>query len=283
MTRQALPLRHAVALGLLQGPTELLPVSSSAHTTLLPWLAGRDHATLDPTLRKSFEVALHLGTAAALLSRPPWAPHTRGPGLAFLAAAVIPPAAAGYALGGHIERRLGTPATIAAGLLAGSAAIGMAELTARTRDAPARAAHSAGLRDGLAVGVAQALALIPGVSRSGASLAAARARGFSGEDADLLSWQAGMSVLAGAALLQGLRLARSRPPARTTISLAAGAACAFASTRRSVASLTPRRRSRSLLACAGYRVALAALVVRRRRIAAASNAAPIPKEKAILT
>ena len=66
-----LPLRHAVILGLLHGPTELLPISSSAHTTLVPWLAGWPYEELDPRLRKSFEVALHAGTAAALLLRPP--------------------------------------------------------------------------------------------------------------------------------------------------------------------------------------------------------------------
>ena len=60
------PLRHAVALGLLQGPTELLPVSSSAHTTLIPWLAGWPYAELDAELRKSFEVALHAGAGLAL-------------------------------------------------------------------------------------------------------------------------------------------------------------------------------------------------------------------------
>ena len=61
-----LGLRHAVALGLAQGPTELLPVSSSGHTTLIPFLAGWPYAELDPELRKSFEVALHAGTALAL-------------------------------------------------------------------------------------------------------------------------------------------------------------------------------------------------------------------------
>ena len=62
-----LELRHAVALGALHGPTELLPISSSAHTTLVPWLLGWPYAELDPELRKAFEVALHAGTAAALL------------------------------------------------------------------------------------------------------------------------------------------------------------------------------------------------------------------------
>src|SRR4051812_50056222 len=62
-----LPLAHALALGALHGPAELLPVSSSAHTTLVPWLLDWPYPRLDPELRKAFEVALHAGTAAALL------------------------------------------------------------------------------------------------------------------------------------------------------------------------------------------------------------------------
>ena len=63
----AIPPRRAAALGIVQGPAELLPVSSSAHIVLLPWLAGWDWERLDPEVRKSFEVALHAGAAAALL------------------------------------------------------------------------------------------------------------------------------------------------------------------------------------------------------------------------
>ncbi|MGH2961525.1 MAG: undecaprenyl-diphosphate phosphatase, partial [Solirubrobacterales bacterium] len=65
-SRDTLPAR-AVALGLIQGPTELLPVSSSAHLILVPWLAGWGWHRLDPEMRKSFEVALHAGAAGALL------------------------------------------------------------------------------------------------------------------------------------------------------------------------------------------------------------------------
>src|SRR5215475_3207335 len=64
--RRRLSLGEAVALGALQGPTELLPVSSSAHTTLIPWLAGWPYVRLEPELRKAFEVALHAGAGAAL-------------------------------------------------------------------------------------------------------------------------------------------------------------------------------------------------------------------------
>jgi undecaprenyl pyrophosphate phosphatase UppP len=63
----ALPLREALALGVLHGPAELLPISSSGHVALVPWLCGWSYPQLDAELRKSFEVALHAGTAAALL------------------------------------------------------------------------------------------------------------------------------------------------------------------------------------------------------------------------
>ncbi|MHB8235287.1 MAG: undecaprenyl-diphosphate phosphatase, partial [Solirubrobacteraceae bacterium] len=65
--RARLGVRHSLALGLLQGPTELLPVSSSAHTTLVPFLLGWPYAELDGELRKSFELALHAGAGLALV------------------------------------------------------------------------------------------------------------------------------------------------------------------------------------------------------------------------
>jgi undecaprenyl-diphosphatase len=277
-----LPLSHAVVLGLLHGPTELLPVSSSAHTTLVPWLAGWPYTRLDPKLRKSFEVALHAGAAAALLTRP------RGIGLggrpSFVLPAVAPAALAGYTLGDQIERKFGTPATIAAGLFAGSVAMAIAELRARgvslsprTRarvtpfrkttppDSGEQERATGDRHDGLALGLAQAVALIPGVSRSGATIAAARARGFSREDSDRLSWQVGLPVIAGAALLKGTRLALGGVPSELQLPLAAGAASAFASTLLSAKLLGPRQRALLLPASMGWRGVLAGLVVRRMR------------------
>jgi undecaprenyl-diphosphatase len=279
---RALPLRHALLLGLLHGPTELLPVSSSAHTTLVPWLAGWPYERLDPRLRKSFEVALHAGTAAALLLRPPHERRRVSPG--FLVAALAPPALAGYKLGGQIEQRLGTPEKIVAALLAGAAAMGAAEVYKKWHAPRARGGHRhfgsnatpakidvtpPTASDGLALGVAQALALIPGVSRSGATLAAASARGFSRQDADQLSWTVGLPVIAGATLLQGTRLARQQPRAdrsrATAMALAVGAASAFSSTLASSKALNRRRRAQLLPACIAYRGALAAHVIRCMR------------------
>jgi undecaprenyl-diphosphatase len=273
-----LPLSHAVALGLLHGPTELLPVSSSAHTTLVPWLLGWPYHELeDPKLRKSFEVALHAGTAVALLRGPPGTGLGRRP--SFVLPAVIPAALTGYVLGERIERRFGTPPTIAAGLLIGSVAMTVAEVRARgvrlaprarvTRFRATTTPHS-GVRDataadGLALGLAQAVALIPGVSRSGATLAAARARGFSRTDADRLSWQVGLPVIAGAALLKGTRLAREGAPRELRAPLAAGGVSAFASTLLSAKLLGPRQRALLLPASVSWRGVLATLVVRRMR------------------
>src|SRR3954468_25029022 len=65
--RPRLRLREALVLGALHGPAELLPISSSGHTELVPWLLNWEYAELDGELRKAFEVAMHAGTAAALL------------------------------------------------------------------------------------------------------------------------------------------------------------------------------------------------------------------------
>ncbi|MGA9284502.1 MAG: undecaprenyl-diphosphate phosphatase [Solirubrobacteraceae bacterium] len=249
-------------MGLLHGPSELLPISSSAHTALVPWLAGWSYRELDPDLRKSFEVALHAGTAAALLMRPPTGHLGAKP--TFLAPALAPPALAGYVLGDRVERRLGTPSTIATGLLAGSVAIEAGEMFARRRR-PARVGARAGWRDGLALGLAQACALFPGVSRSGATLATARACGFSLLDADQLSWQAGLPVIAGATTLKGLRLARRGTPRELRLPFAAGAVGSLLSTFAGSTLLTPSRRTRLLGACALYRGALALFVIRRMR------------------
>src|SRR5579862_10050688 len=64
---QTVPLGQALALGALHGPAELLPISSSGHIALIPWLLSWRYGELDDELRKSFEVALHAGTAAALM------------------------------------------------------------------------------------------------------------------------------------------------------------------------------------------------------------------------
>ncbi|MGA2320315.1 MAG: undecaprenyl-diphosphate phosphatase [Solirubrobacteraceae bacterium] len=268
----ALRLRHAVALGLLQGPTELLPVSSSGHTTLIPWLAGWPYAELEGEQRKSFELALHAGAGLALAiemrrelpQRYAGLGRRRGGALA-LALALAPPAIAGYTLRGVIERRLGGPRSIAAGLIAGAIAMALAD---RRASGAGRSYEDAGACDGLALGLAQALALIPGVSRNGATLAAARARGFGRADAQVLSWQAALPVIAGASLIEGWRLLSDPPPSRARAGLAGGCAAAFLSTLASARLLRRGRcMDRSLLPYSLYRALLAAIALGRLRSA----------------
>jgi undecaprenyl-diphosphatase len=265
--RESLPLRHAIALGLAQGPTELLPISSSAHTALLPWLAGWRYAELDRALRKSFEVALHAGAACALaidmrkeLRRQ--AAGMNGRRAAVLGLALAPPAIAGYALGGAIERRLGGPRSIAGSLIVGAAAMAVADTWGKDD----RRFEDARARDGLALGLAQAAALIPGVSRNGATLTAARARGFGRASAHALSWSVALPVILGASALKGTRMAGAGLPPRMRTTMAAGGLSAFLSTLVSARVL---RRSgagtRPLLPFALYRCMLGALVVRRLR------------------
>ena len=263
----ALPLRHAVALGLLQGPAELLPISSSGHTTLIPWLAGWPYAELDGRRRKSFELALHAGAGLAL------AIDMReqslrdlaaldAPRAAALALAVLPPALAGLALRRPIERSLGGPRSIAAGLLAGALAMAIAD--ARPTDGERQCAD---LRpaDGLALGLAQALALIPGVSRSGATLTAARARGFERTAARSLSFSVALPVVLGASVVEGVRQARRGIPARSLAQLALGGGAAFLSTLASARILRRGLGDRALLPYSLYRCVLAALVMSRLR------------------
>jgi undecaprenyl-diphosphatase len=261
-----LPARQAVALGLLHGPTELLPISSSGHTTLVPWLLGWDYAELDPELRKAFEVALHAGTAAALLiglraEVADAVTHFDGRRAMLVGLSFAPAAIAGYTLERPIEQRLGTPATIAAGLLAGSAAMALADRLGSGH----RRREDAGAVDALWLGVAQACALIPGASRNGMTLAAARARGFAREDANALSRHVALPIIVGATGLKGTRLARRGLPPRTAGRIGLGVAASFASTLASTWLIRQVERDRSLAPYAAYRVVLAAAVLHRTR------------------
>lgn len=263
MSKGAIPAPRAVALGLVQGPAELLPVSSSAHIVLVPWLAGWDWDEVDPELRKSFEVALHTGAAAALLigQRRLIAEELRqfdGRRALLLGLSFLPAAIVGYTLERPIERRLGGPRATAYGLLAG----GLAMLAADRRPQK-RGRGDATPADGLALGIAQAAALAPGVSRNGVTLAAARWRRFSRDQANLLSRTIALPIIVGASALKGARLAQRGTTPQLRRSLAVGVAASFASTLASQRLLRLVERDKALWPYAVYRVGLAALVLRR--------------------
>jgi undecaprenyl-diphosphatase len=257
------PVWQAVALGALHGPAELLPISSSGHIAVVPWLAGWDYGRLDDELRKSFEVALHTGTAAALLIslRGEVEDAVRGLSLRrlwLIGLSFAPPAVIGYRFERPIERRFGTPSTVAAGLLAGALVMAWAD-----RSPQERPAEEAGTTDALWLGIAQACSLIPGVSRNGATLAAARRRRFTRVDANRLSRHAALPIIAGATVLKGVRLHARGLPAGARTPFAAGAVAAFVSTLGSTRLIRALERDSSLLPYALYRIGLAALIVRR--------------------
>jgi undecaprenyl-diphosphatase len=227
-------LARAVGLGLLHGPAELLPVSSSAHAALLL-------QDVEPQRRKELEVALHAGTLLALgPPRPaPW-----------LIVSTAPPALAGLLLERAIEQRLGTPPTLAAGLVAGGIAMALADR------APQRRSGAPSLADAAAIGLGQAAALVPGVSRHGATLSALRLRGFKRTQAHALSREAAKPVLLGAAALKGWRIARRGD---RDVALLVAAAASGASTRVALRILEGRA-SGPLWPYAVYRGVLAAVL-----------------------
>jgi undecaprenyl-diphosphatase len=256
-----IPDRRALALGLVQGPAELLPVSSSAHIVLLPWLARWDWERIDPEMRKSFEVALHAGAAGALLvgQRQAILEELRlfdGRRALILGLSFVPAAVAGYTLERPIERRLGGPRATALGLLAGA----LAMLAADTRP-QRRGRGDATPLDGLVLGLAQATALAPGVSRNGITLAAARWRCFSRDQANLLSRTIALPIIVGATALKGVRLRRRGVSPVLRRSMAIGVAASFASTLASQGMIRLVERDRALWPYAAYRIGLAAVVL----------------------
>ncbi len=260
-----LRLGEAVGLGLLHGPAELVPVSSSGHLTVVPYLAGWEYADLDGELRKAFEVALHAGTALALvialrgqvrgwLSEPRSSRRLAG----LVVGSLAPPVPLGFLLEAPIERRLGTPASIAVGLILGGGLLGWADTAPQDRRAT-----EAGLHDALWLGVAQACALMPGVSRNGATLTAARLRRFHRRDANVLSWQVALPVIGGATALKTLRLARRGLPEGAAVPFLAGALAAFGSTLAATWVVDHVERDASLAPFAVYRIGLGTAVLAR--------------------
>jgi undecaprenyl-diphosphatase len=262
MRRRRLTPCDALLLGIVQGPSELLPVSSSAHIALLADVLGGSGAVGDEAeLRDSLEVALHAGAAAALLiaGRGELARAARelnGSQLVVGALALAPAALVGYLLERGPGARGGGPRAIAAGLSLGAVAMVLADRRPRTRTL-AQATPC----DGLLLGVAQAAALLPGVSRNGATLTAARARGFERDAAQALSWRVGLPVILGAAALKTHRLAQRGASAASLRVLAAGAGGAFLSTLAGAPLIGPGRRGRRLAPLALYRIVLAAAAI----------------------
>lgn len=200
---------QAAVLGILQGLAEFLPISSSAHLSLTPWAFGWPQPGL------AFDVALHVGTLAAVLwyFRAQWIALTRaGVGilrtrrvegeharrLALLVVGTVPGAAIGYLLQRQAETIFRTPALTAVALIAMGAVLWIVDARASQRQTLA----GMGWRDAVLIGLAQACAIVPGVSRSGATMTAARALGYDRADAATFSFLMSMPITAAAAALK---------------------------------------------------------------------------------
>ena len=247
-----------MALGLVQGPAEVVPVSSSGHLVLVPQLLGWPYASLDAELRKSFEVAVHAGAAAALgvALRGEVAQALRELDPARLLRhllELLPAAVAALTFERRIEERLGTVRGVALAQVAAGAL-----LLAADRSPQLRSRDDATALDGLVLGLAQACALVPGVSRNGASITAARLLRFERGAASRLSRHAALGVIAGATALKTARLARRGLPPELRAPFAAGAAAAFASTLLAAPLVRVMDSGRSLAPFAVYRMALGA-------------------------
>jgi undecaprenyl-diphosphatase len=212
-------------LGITQGVTEFAPVSSSGHLILVPWLFGWS-ILKDPELNKTFDVALHVGTLAGALAYfwrdvarylGAWVRSIRSRSihgtderLAWaLVIGTIPGAVAGAALEGVITDSLGQPWLIALMLAVFGVVLYVVDRVASER----RHFDDVTLRDGAVLGVAQALALQPGVSRSGVTITAARAFGLDRPASARFSFLLSLPIIAGAGLFKGVDVARNGIPA----------------------------------------------------------------------
>jgi undecaprenyl-diphosphatase len=207
---------QAFVLGVVQGLTELLPISSSGHLILVPWLAEWEFLEQNDEFNQTFDVALHLGTlvAVAVYFRSTIANLVRAwlrsvrkrqvestdERIAWVIAIATVPAAVVGALGEElIAERLGEPWQIAI-LLAVFAVI----LWVADRTEPRRVPADLGVRGALALGLAQSLALAPGVSRSGVTISAARFLGIDREEAANVSFLLLVPITLGAVLWKGV-------------------------------------------------------------------------------
>jgi undecaprenyl-diphosphatase len=201
---------QAIALGIIQGLSEFLPISSSAHLTLAPWLFGWE----DPGL--AFDVALHFGTLLAVLwyFRMEWlalikaafgivttgrieTPEKRR--VIYLIIATIPGAIGGYLLQSRAESAFRSPQIIAIALIVMGLLLWLVDKMVDQR----RILGEMRWVDSLLIGLSQVIALIPGVSRSGSTITTARGLRFDRESAAEFSFLMSMPIIAAAVVLEG--------------------------------------------------------------------------------
>ena len=195
---------EAFILGIVQGLTEFLPVSSTAHLILFPWFFNWT-GELDSL---TFDVALHAGTLLSLVACfwKDWIELILRKQKLFMLImlASVPAGIAGILLNDYVEHTLRSPYVIAAALVVFGCVMLAAEKMNKTRTA-----DSVNLGDALTIGLAQAIALIPGVSRSGITISAGLFRGLEREAAARFSFLLSTPIIAGATLLHARKLLKT--------------------------------------------------------------------------
>jgi undecaprenyl-diphosphatase len=269
---------QAILIGLIQGLTEFIPISSSAHLELAPWIFGWDSSPLLSSL--AFDVFLHLGTLVALLAYF-WRDWIRLIGAVvgsigqrrigndpdrrlgwLLILATIPAAIIGFVGEDFVNDVLhgGSDAVrlaIAGFLVVGAIALWLADrLGSQQRELDELTVPSA-----LAIGFSQALALLPGISRAGATIPTGLALGLTRESAARFSFLLATPITLGAGLYGSRHLLDEAHTGTEWLALAAGLAAATIAGLAAIGFLLAWLRSRSVTIFSVYRIALAALVV----------------------
>jgi undecaprenyl-diphosphatase len=256
---------RAIVLGVLQGLGEFLPISSSGHLIVVPWLLGWPDSGL------AFDVALHLGTLAAvafafwrewlrligaalrgIVERRPFA-DADSRLLLYLALATVPGALAGLALDEWAETVFRSPALVALSM----ALMGLVLWAADRRAARPGGEEGVSLRDALVIGLAQALAIVPGTSRSGATISMALFLGHRREAAARFSFMLALPITLGAAVVKVPDLFQAGAPTGPVL---AGMLAAAVSGFLAIRVLLAYVRTRTYRPFVYYRFAFAVLV-----------------------
>jgi undecaprenyl-diphosphatase len=271
-----MPILHAIILGLTQGLSEFLPISSSGHLILVPWLFGWDdfEGRGGAGVQKSFDVSLHIGTLVAvvayfrhdlvryvrsgtmLLVRRQRPVDADGRLAWLLVLSALPAAAIGAVFENTIDGRLGTPVIIACSLIVFGLLLAWADRRPSTRQIDSYSA-----RDALVVGAAQALALNPGTSRSGITMTAARWIGFDRDAAARASFLMAIPVTAGAVVFKVGKLLADGIPDGLAVPMIVGIITAGISGWLAVWGTLALVRTRSFTPFVIYRVGLGLVVL----------------------
>ena len=268
---------HAIVLGIVQGLTEFLPISSSGHLEIVPWLFNWDDFDSQATA-KAFDTALHLGTLVAVLFylRRELAVYLRdglavvlkrgGPATSsgkrawFLVASAIPAGIVGVIFEDSITERLGTPTLIAVSLIVFGLLLMWADRRA-TSTQNSRDVTQLSLRDALVIGAAQVLALNPGTSRSGITITAARLSGYSRDAAARLSFLMSVPIVGGAVLFKLVQLWRDGIPSGLAVPMMVGIVSAGVSGWIAMWSMIRLVRTKSFSPYVVYRVVFGAAIL----------------------